>query len=173
MSQLAQVIRNVVRVAWQMALPVPMPWRASLIILLALLLLYHVGWRLLGWAVEKLGYLLLYVAEAVASLLLLHEYAQTKRLRQNNRDPLPGSYLLGDALQGVVGFIHQSTGRWVEARSQWKLGKGWIVLLLLASVPVVLGYMRSGLEDTTAAARYIDQAVAWWTSLESQVLISN
>lgn len=173
MSKLFHFMENALRVLWEIVLPVPMPWRASLIIVTIILFLYHVGWRFLSWSIEKLSYIILFVIEGVASLILLPEYWLTKWLRQHNHSPLPGTYILGDILQSLVSFANKWTGRVAEIRHQWRLRKAWVIILLIASIPLLLWYARSGLEDTTTAARYIDRAMAWWSSLERQVLNSN
>lgn len=172
MSKLAHVVKDAIGVLWGLALPIPMPWRASLIIVIAILALYHLGWRILSWSIEKLGSLFLFVIETIASLLLLPEYWLTRWLRLHNHKPIPGSYALGDILQSLVSFVHGGAERLAEARDQWRLRRIWLLVLLLASIPPLLWYVRSGLEDTTIAARYIDQAMSWWFSVERQVLSS-
>lgn len=172
MSKLARFVRDAIGVLWGLALPIPMPWRASLIIVITILALYHLGWRILSWSIEKLGIVLLFVIESIASLLLLPEYWLTCWLRRHDRKPLPGAHALGDMLQGLVSLAHDGTDRLAEVRDQWRLRRVWSLVLLLASIPPLLWYVRSGLEDATIAARYIDQAMSWWSSLESQVLRS-
>jgi hypothetical protein len=170
MSNLINVIKRGIRAFWEMSLSVPMPWRASLVIVVIILFSYYGGWRLLSWLIEKLGFVLLAVVESIVSLILLPEYLLTRWLRQHDRRPWPGTYVFGDILQAVVIFVHNWIEKSAEVRDQWRLRKVWAIVLLIVSIPVLLWYVRLGLEDTTIAARYIDQAMAWWGSLERQVL---
>lgn len=165
-----ELLQDAIRVFWEIMLLVSMPWRASLIIFVAILFLYHVGWRLLTWLVERLSRFLLFLVESTVSLLLLPEYWITKQLREHGRKPLPGSYTVGDILQGIVSSIHDGTTMLAEVRKRWRLRKRWVLVLIVVAIPISLWYVRPYLEHTTAAARYIDQGVAWWYSIEERLL---
>jgi len=165
-----KLLQDAIRAIWEIALLVPMPWRAGLIILVAVLLLYWLVWRLLPWLIEKLAYLLLFLVEGIASLFLLPEYLITKQLRQGGHRPLPGTYALGDILQGIVGLIHAGTTKLTDfLEKQRRLSKRWVTLVvLIAAALISLWYVQPLLDETVAA--YIDQGIAWWYSLEGWAL---
>jgi len=161
-------LQDTIRIVWEILLLVSMPWRAGLIILVAVILLRWLVWRSLPWLIEKLARLLLFLVEGIASLLLLPEYWITKRLRQSGRQLLPGSYAFGDILQGIVGLIHAGTTKLGDASAkQWRLPKRWVALIV--AIPILLWYVRPLLDETTAA-NYVDRGVAWWYSFEGWVL---
>ncbi len=163
-----KLLQDAIRVIWEILLPVPMPWRAGLIVLVIVLFLYWSVWRSFPWLIEKLARLLLFLAEGITSLLLLPEYWITKLLRQSGRRPLPGSYAFGDVLQGVVSLIHTGITKLADAfEGRWRLSKWWVVLIL--ATPILLWYVRPSLGETTVA-NYIDRGVAWWYSLEGWAL---
>lgn len=166
-----KLLQDAIRAIWEIVLLVPTPWRAGLIILVAMLLLYWLVWRLLPWLIEKLAYLLLFLVEGIASLLLLPEYLITKQLRQGGHRPLPGTYALGDMLQGIVRLIHAGTTKLADVlEKQWRLPKRWTALVvLIVATLILLWYVRPFLDETIAAT-YIDQGAAWWYSLEGWVL---
>jgi hypothetical protein len=170
MSNLIRVMSRIIRAFWEIAVLVPMPWRVSLVILVFILFSYYLGWRLLSWLIEKLSIGLLILMEKIVSVILLPEYWITKWLRQHKYKPLPGTYLFGDTLQGLVTLFHNWTETSADIRDRWRLRKSWFILLLMVSIPVFLWYIRSSLDDTTIVARYIDKATTWWASLEKQIL---
>ena len=86
-------------------------------------------------------------------LLLLPEFWITNQLRRLGRRPLPGTYAFGD-------FIG-----WTIKASRWMVWAG----VMVAGAGITSWYVRPSLEDTTLA-RYIDQSVTWWYSLEGWAL---
>jgi LysM repeat protein len=164
-------LQDAIRAICEISLLVPMPWRAGLVILVAVLLLYWLVWRLLPWLIEKLAHLLLFSVEGIASLLLLPEYLITKKLRQGGRQPLPGAYGFGGILQWIVGLIHAGTTKLTDVlEKQWRLSRWWAVLVvLIVATLTLLWYVRPFLNETVAAT-YIDQGAAWWYSLEGWAL---
>ena len=163
-------LQDAIRAICEISLLVPMPWRAGLVILVAVLLLYWLVWRLLPWLIEKLAHLLLFSVEGIASLLLLPEYLITKKLRQGGRQPLPGAYGFGDILQWIVGFIHAGTTKLTDVLERhWRLSKWWVILVVLIVAALIsLWYVQPLFDETVAA--YIDQGIAWWYSLEGWAL---
>lgn len=163
-----RLLRDTIRAFWEILLLVPMPWRAGLVILVAMILLRWLVWRSFPWLIERLARLLLLLVEGIASLLLLPEYLITKQLRQGGRQPLPGTYAIGDTLQRIVGLIHAGTTKLADIfEKQWRLPKRWIVLIV--AIPILLWYVRPFLGEITAAD-YIDRGITWWYSLEGWVL---
>jgi len=92
----------------------------------------------------------------------------TKQLRRSGRQPLPGTYAIGDMLQGIVGLIHAGTTKLADiSEKQWRLPKRWIVLIV--AILILLWYVRPFLGEITAAD-YVDRGITWWYSLEGWVL---
>lgn len=165
-------LQDALRAIWEILLLVAMPWRAGLVILVAVLLLYWLVWRLFPWLLEKLFRLLLFLVEGTVSLFLLPEYLITKQLRQRGRRPLPGTYAFGDILQGIVSVFHGgATGLADFLKKRWRLSKRWVFLwvALIAVASILLWYVRPFLDETVAAT-HIDRGVVWWYSLEGWVL---
>lgn len=141
---------------------VSMPWRASLALLIVVLLIYLLFWRFLPWALRFLVNVLFGVVESIISLLLLPEYLITRQLRSVGWGPLWGSYLYGDLLGGIVRLFHAP----VDGLDRWQRWRfPWFALILLAALPVGLWYLRPFVEGMEAA-RYMDAGFRWWYQLE-------
>ena len=162
------LLQNIIRSFWEILYPIPMPWRAALIIFIALIVLYGLLGRLVPWLLTRLARLVLLLVESFVSLLLLPEYLITRLLRRLNLKPLPGTYVLSDALQGIVSVTHTGVTKLTDAiHSSWRLRKRWIILL--TAVPIILWYVRPLLGEVTVAS-YIDRCIEGWYNVEARVL---
>jgi hypothetical protein len=141
-----------------------MPWRAGLATLAATTILYRLVRRPFPWLIGKSARFLLFLSESVASLLLLPEYWTTLWLRRRGRQPLPGTYVFGDILQGILSLVHTGFTKLANiCERQWHLKQRWIVVI--GAIPILLWYARPALSDTTVRD-FIDRGEAWWYSLE-------
>lgn len=162
---MSEMLQEAIKGIWEILVQIPMPWRTVLAILIIVIIFYWPVWRSFLWLVKKLGSLLLFFFESVASILLLPEYWVTKQLRRVGLRPLPGTYLFGDLLQSTITLIHSGTIKLAE--KQWHLPK-WLALLIIIA-PMLLWYVRPVLDETTVAS-YIDQGIVWWYSFENWAL---
>jgi hypothetical protein len=158
------LLRGTIRAICEILVLMPMPWRAGLVILAAIIILYWLVLRLFPWLIEKPIRFLLFLSEGVASLLLLPEYWTTSWLRRSGRQPLLGTYAFGDMLQGILSLIHTGVTKLANiSENQWHLKWHWIVVI--AAIPISLWYVRPALSETTVG-NFIDRGEAWWYSLE-------
>ena len=122
--------------------------------ILGVLLLVPMPWRA-GLVIGIVALGSYQVLRRLLSLFLLPEFWITTQLRRLGRRPLPGTYAFGD-------FIG-----WSIKASRWLAWLGVIV----AGVGITAWYVRPSIEDTILA-RYVDQSVTWWYSLERWVFTS-
>jgi hypothetical protein len=158
------LLRDTIRAIYEILVLMPMPWRAGLVTLSAVIILYWLMRRLFSWLIGKLTRFLLFLLESVASLLLLPEYWVTSWLRRRGRQPLPGAYAFGDMLQGILGLVHTGLSKLANiSEKQWHLKRRWIVVI--GAIPILLWYVRPALGDTIVGD-FIDRGEVWWYSLE-------
>lgn len=126
--------------------------RNAIIVVWTFLLTVPMPWRvgLIALIAIIVGY---YVLSRVLVLLLLPEFWITNRLRRWRLRPLPGTYAFDRLVEILIRILRVSV---------------WLVLLL-SILFVTAWHARPNLEDTILA-RWIDQSINWWYSLEKSVL---
>jgi LysM repeat protein len=160
-----RIIQDVIKFVVEMFLFIPMPWRISLILFIILIIVYFIAFRLFPRVMKILALSILLLIEGVVSLILFPEYIFTNWFRRKGQSPLPGSFVFGDVLQGVVRLIHQISIKLTAFFDKhWHISRIWI--FILAIVPLILWYVRPSVENTIAA-KYIDRGLGFWYSVES------
>jgi hypothetical protein len=183
-----EFLQTVIRAAWQLLGPIPMPWQSVIVVLLFILVFPWLLLRAIPWLITKISQLLLRVnfsqlllngAVILASILLFPEYLITRNLRQRGLKPPPIIYFLGDIVCGFVKIINQckklldnclqrgSKLQEYAFNKKWLFRRKWfiIVAMIIPFTWFVRPYM--GKNSVTAL---IDRGVMWWYSLEGWVL---
>ncbi len=161
-----------IRSIWKLLIIIPMPWRATIVLLLLMPSLSWLFWRGFPWLLAKTSQVLLICVQLLVRFLLLIEYLITQHMRRQNLQLLPSIYLFGDALIGIVSFVDEGTQRLERLlsnalRRRWQIRKGWyqaavIILPLIWFIRPVLG--------ETMPAKLINGGWSWWDSLEGWAL---
>ena len=145
---------------------VPMPWRVSITLLIAIIIINLLVWRLLPWVLRLLVNLLFGLVELIVGILLWPEYLITRQMRAFGWGPLVGTYVYGGLLGGVVQLAYVP----VDGLAQWQQRRfPWFLFILLAALPIGLWYARPTLQEMTAV-HYIDVGFQQWYQLETWLL---
>jgi hypothetical protein len=80
---MGKLFSALIRTIWSILLPVPMPWRAGLILSILTICTYQ-------------------IAKLIFPILLLPEFLITSKLRKLGYRPLPGVYTYGDAIIWLI-----------------------------------------------------------------------
>lgn len=161
-----------VRIILEPLLPIPMPWRLLVFILVLMPISSWFLWRAIPWLLTKVSQLLLFLVEnIVRSLLFLEYYLFSKKNRKSGVQISEVVYLLGDFLNEIVHSIYRmnqqskKTLKYVlQKNKRWMPRRRWFFFTVIA-LPFIW-FMRPSIEHTQTG-KLISSGVNFWYSLES------
>jgi hypothetical protein len=186
---MTELLQTLIRPLWQLFMPIPMPWRSVIILLLLMPILSWLFLRAFPWLFTqvlklliliKLPQLILNLAQFVARILLLPEYLITQSLRKRGFQPPHFIYIFDDLITWIVNTINQACTLLDKI-----LKKGNIILnsalkirwmprrkysFLLAVFLLFLWFIRPQLDEKNTFAILIDRGVNSWYSLENWII---
>jgi hypothetical protein len=186
---MTELLQTLIRPFWQLFMPIPMPWRSVIILLLLMPILSWLFLRAFPWfftqvskllLLIKLPQLILNLAQFLASILLLPEYLITQCLRKRGFQPPHFIYICDDIITWVVNTINQACTLLDKI-----LKKGNIILnfalkirwmprrkysFLVAAFLLLIWFIRPQLDEKNTFAILIDSGVNSWYSLENWII---
>jgi len=167
-----EFLQNIIRPIWELLIVIPMPWRATIVLLLLIPALSWLFLRGIPWLLAKLSQLLFLCTKLLARVLLLIEYLLTQYIRKHNRQLPSGIYIFGDVLSGIVSLVNEGKQLLEKVsvnalNKRWRPRKGWYITVIIL-VPLIW-FIRPVLGET-AVAKLINGGVSWWDSLEGWAL---
>jgi hypothetical protein len=183
-----EFLQTVIRAAWQLLVPIPMPWQSVIVVLLFILVFPWFILRAIPWLITIIAQVLLRInfsqflmsgTVTLASILLLPEYLITRILRKRGFDPPPIIYLFGDIVSGVVKvinpckgilnyFLHRGSHLLKYASNKrWILRREWFITVAII-IPFTW-FVRPYMGENSVTA-LIDRGVMWWYSLQGWAL---
>lgn len=161
-----------IRPIWELLLIIPMPWRATIVLLLLIPTLSWLIWRGVPWVLAKLSQVILICTNFLAKLLLFIEYLLTQYIKKHNRQLPSGIYIFDDVLSGIVSLINEGTQRLENVldnalKKRWLPRKGWYITAII--ILPLIWFIRPVLGETTVG-KLINGGVSWWNSLEGWAL---
>lgn len=183
-----EFIQTVIRAAWQLLVPIPMPWQSVIVVLLFILVFYWLVLRTIPWIITKILQLILRVKFSqfllkctvfLAYILLLAEYLVTKILRHYGLQIPLFIYIYGDLISGIGSLVNQG-GLLLDNCLQkciklmeYALNKRWLFrrkwFFIAAIIIPFTWFVRPYMGENSVTA-LIDRGVMWWYSLEGWVL---
>jgi hypothetical protein len=160
------------RPAWTLLMPLPIPWRASIVLFAfaagGVWVLRHprrAARAVLGGACE--------VVEMAAALVLVPEYAVNDRRLRAGRPPLPGSRHVGDGTRVLARALHRLRGHvrreevaTTPARPASRAP--YVLALGVALLPFWVWGLRDDADPKVADAA--TEAITWWANLDDRVM---
>lgn len=183
-----EFIQTVIRAAWQLLVPIPMPWQSVIVVLLFILIFPWLVLRTIPWGITKISQLVLRVKFShfllectvfLASVLLIPEYLITKILRNYGVQIPLVIYIYGDIVSRIVGIVNQggllldnSLKKCIQfmgyaLNQRWHIPRKWFVMAAII-IPFTW-FVRPYIGENSVTA-LIDRGVMWWYSLEGWVL---
>ncbi|UKP00516.1 hypothetical protein [Nostoc sp. UHCC 0870] len=187
---MTELIQSLIRPLWQFLMPVPMPWRSAIIVLLLIPILSWLFLRAFPWLIAQLSQIMLIIklpkfvlqmVQIFGSILLLPEYLITKFIRQRAFQIPFFIYIFDDVIIATVSFaaqacevldkiLQKSTKIAIYAfKIRWFSSQ---VLLLIPSSLILIWYLRPQI-DENEATKLIDSGVISWYSLENWAIDNN
>ncbi|GET37824.1 serine/Threonine protein kinase [Microseira wollei NIES-4236] len=169
---MSEFLQTILRPIWELLVPIPMPWRALIILLLLMPALSWLFWRAFPCLLAKLSQLFFICTEVVAKLLLWLENLVTQSVRKRGSQPPNVIYIFDDLIGGIVLLVNAATQKLDKIfryalTQRWLPRKGWFVTA--AILLPFLWYVRPILGETTVA-KFINSGLMWWDSFEGWVL---
>lgn len=181
---MTELIQNLSRPLWQLFMPIEMPWRSAIILLLLVPVLSWLFLRAFPWMITQLSKIMLTfkvpdlvlgVAQLFGIVLLYPQFLIARYLRQHGSQVSDFTYIFEDIVRATVVFVAKVCQLLdkIFQKSQpifsYALKIKWFysqILLIIPSLFVCTWYLRPYIQDNEAT-KLIDSSLMSWYSLEN------
>ncbi len=186
---MGELLQTLIRPLWQLFMPISMPWRSVIILLMLIPILSWLFLRAFPWLFTQVSRLLLLIklpqlilnsAQFFASILLLPEYLITRFLRQRGFQVPFIIYIFDDIITAIVNTINSACTLLDKILKQGitilnhTLKKRWMprrkYSFLVALFLVFAWFIRPQLDEKNQFATLIDSGANTWYSLENWIM---
>ncbi|MCE2697532.1 MAG: hypothetical protein PX483_17030 [Nostocales cyanobacterium LE14-WE4] len=154
------IVRNILHLVW-VIIPIPMPWRNVIFVLVLIISLFWLIWRALPWLLGNGATLFGRITEIIFALpLWIDNHLLTKKRREKKLEPLWISYFLGDLFGFLAKIIYLVSDQFKKI-SDSILEKKWFPhknFLIFPSVIILLIW------------HFNPNSRNWWYSFESWIV---
>ncbi|OBQ07365.1 MAG: hypothetical protein AN482_14340 [Anabaena sp. LE011-02] len=154
------IVRNILHLVW-VIIPIPMPWRNVIFVLILVISLFWLIWRALPWLLSNGATLFGRITEIIFALpLWIDNHLLTKKRREKKLEPLWISYFLGDLFGFLAKIIYLVSDQFKKI-SDSILEKKWFPhknFLIFPSVIILLIW------------HFNPNSRNWWYSFEGWIV---
>ncbi|BAZ11233.1 serine/threonine protein kinase [Calothrix sp. NIES-4071] len=186
---MAELLKALINPFWQLFMPIPMPWRSVIILLMLITIGSWLFLRLFPWLfiqisklllLIKLPTLILKMTEFIGKIFLYPEYLITQNSRKKGLNPPEYVYIYDDIVTGIVNTINQlsilldkiltkiTKVMSLVVRKRWAPRRQYS--LFLSVFLVFAWFIRPQLDDKNQLATLIDGGTNSWYSLEKWLI---
>ncbi|NEP00547.1 MAG: hypothetical protein F6K58_18115 [Symploca sp. SIO2E9] len=165
------LLQAIVRTILEPLLPLPMPLRLLVFILILMPVFSWLTWRAFPWLLTQLSQLIFIGVEVIAKSLLLLEYFFSKKSRIHGSQLPESVYLIGDLLGAIVVFFYKTKQQFKKAldyilkkNKRWMPHARWFVVTAIL-LPFIW-FVRPSIEETQLG-KLFSSGFNFWYSLEA------
>ncbi|CAD5938876.1 Serine/threonine protein kinase [Planktothrix rubescens] len=171
-----KIIQSVFRLIWEILIPLPMPWRIVICLILLLPILSWLIFRGVPWLLATAFQVIFTSLEFLAKIVLgVDNYLLTSPRRKKGLQPLHFSYIFGDVISTILMILKLIEDGLLKVRKR-AFNQAWLPRFRWFGVTAILvpliWFVRPAVGEG-GLGNFIDQGGNVWESFEGWVITGN